>query len=424
MVKFVNENQYWSQEQIYNYQFACLKKLVRHAYEHVAYYRKTMQSMGMNPEDFKSINDLTQFPVISKTEIIAESDNFMASNYPQYHPMERSTGGTTGIPFKYYNDVTSWGLNWATKIRTFSWGGYSFGADKIAVLKGGSMLGKGDFSPKTHFWKYLHNYYTIPIINMSAESIDYHFDQIVKRKIRFIRGFPSALFVFAKHLDEKGIYYPMKAIFTSAEMLYEYQRQSIERVFGNFIIDAYGCGDGMAGANQCEEHQGYHVNIETCFMEILDASGFSVSPGGQGDVTVTSLHDYAMPLIRYKPGDMAIVANDKCNCGRSLPLLSKINGRSADLFFLPNGRVLNGLSIPFEDWVDKIERFQLIHEKPDLVVLKIIPKANFKSQDELAIRELLTHNIGEGISIQIDTVDFIDNTSAGKFRYIISKVKQ
>ena len=422
MVSFVGENQFWSDDQIYAYQFEQLKKLISHAYLKVHYYHKVMNDLGMKPGDFKCIDDLKHFPIIGKDDIMHDYDSFLASGFKEYHPMERSTGGTTGVPFKYYNDVYSWGLNWATKIRTFSWGGYRFGEDRIAVLKGGSMLGKGDFSPVTRFWKYLHNYYTIPIINMTPETMDFHFRKIVSGKIRFIRGFPSALYTFSKYLASKGVTYPMKGVFTSAEMLYDYQRQVIEQVFGHYIIDAYGCGDGMAGANQCELHDGYHANIETCYMEITDDSGESTPPGAEGNVVVTSLHDYAMPLIRYAPGDMAIPSRTKCKCGRNLPLLSRIIGRSADLFHLPNGRVLNGLSIPFEDWFEKIEKFQLIQEKTDLVVLRLVPKENYTPADEKHMYKLLAHNLGEGVTIKLDYVDHIDNTAAGKFRYIISRV--
>ena len=422
MVDFVNQNQYWGEEHIYDYQLTELKKIVKHAYDNVPFYRKTMQAMGMKPEDFESLNDITNFPVISKKEIMADSDSFLAKDFSCYHPMERSTGGTTGVPFKYYTDTKSWGLYWATKIMSFSWGGYRFGADKIAVLKGGSMLRKGDFSLKTHFWKYLHNYYTIPIMNMTSESTKYYFDQIVKRKIRFIRGFPSALFTFARHLDNEGIRYDMKGIFTSAEMLYDHQRQLIERVFGRSIIDLYGCGDGKAGAYQCELHQGYHVNIETSYMEILGPSGEETRPGEEGEIVVTSLHDYAMPLIRYAPGDRAIKGKAKCECGRTRPILDKIIGRTADLFELPNGRTLNGLSIPIEDWIEKVEKFQLIHELPDLIRLKIIPKPSYSKKDEKAIMDLLRYNAGEGIDICINIVDEIEHTSGGKFRYVISKV--
>ena len=182
-------------------------------------------------------------------------------------------------------------------------------------------------------------------------------------------------------------------------------------------------GDGMAGANQCEERNKYHINIETSYMEILDLDYKNeVKPGDEGIIVVTSLNDYAMPFIRYTPGDMAIQGNGPCPCGRGLPILEKIIGRSSDLFKLANGRILNGLSIPFEDWADKIEKFQLIQEEPDLIILKLIPKDNYTEKDESQIMDLLKYNAGDGIRIQIEKVKNLEFTSAGKFKYVISKI--
>jgi len=425
MLKFVNENQYWDEERIYNYQLAQLKKLINHIYTSVPYYRKVMKNIGMQPEDFKDIKDLKAFPIINKQTIRDNFDLFLAEDYKKYYPMQRSTGGTTGIPFKYFIDTYSWCLNWATKMRTFSWGSYTFGKDKIAILKGGSMYRKGKYSPKTYLWNYLNNYYTIPIMNLTNEMMDIHFKQIKHKRIRYMRGYPSSLYTFANYLKSKLITYPMKSIFTTAEMLYPYQRKVIEDVFETGIIDAYGCGDGMAGANQCEERNKYHINIETSYMEILSLDYKNeVKPGDEGIIVVTSLHDYAMPFIRYAPGDMAIQGKGPCPCGRGLPILEKIIGRSSDLFKLANGRILNGLSIPFEDWADKIEKFQLIQEEPDLIILKLIPKDNYTEKDESQIMDLLKYNAGDGIRIQIEKVKNLEFTSAGKFKYVISKVPQ
>lgn len=423
MVKFVNENQYWSTDQIYHYQLKMLKSQIEHVYANVAYYRRIMKDLGIEPGDFSTIEDIRHFPIIGKEQIMAEFDSFLADDYLKYHPMERSTGGTTGIPFKYFNDTASWGLNWATKIRTFSWGGYRLGTEKLAELKGGSMARKGSFSPQTMFWKYLLNYYSIPIINMDSHTMGFHFRQIVKKDIRFIRGYPSALYTFAKYLEANNVIYPMKGIFTTAEMLYDYQRKLIEKVFDNHILDQYGCGEGMGGANQCEVHRGYHVNIETSYLELVDNNGYPSQKGKEGEIVLTSLQDYSMPFIRYKPGDMAIMSTSRCGCGRTLPLLDKIIGRTSDLIELPNGRTLNGLSIPFEAWSDKIDRFQLVQEEKDLLVLNLVPKAGFTDSDERQIRELLVHNAGPDIRVVLEKVAHIDQSSAGKFRYVISKVK-
>ncbi len=424
MMKFVNENQFWSLDQIHDYQSKMFKEMVKHSYEHTTYYRKLMDGMGMHPSDIKSIDDIKKFPILKKEQVLADYQGFTADNFSSYHPMERSTGGTTGVPFKYYNDAKAWGLIHATKIRTFNWGGYDFGSDRIVMMKGGSMYNRGRFGLRTKLWRALQLNYDIHIMHLTDADLELHLANIRKYKIRFMRGYPSAIYVFARFLAKKGIQVPMKGVFTTAEMLHDYQRSQIEAIFGCKVTDAYGCGEGTASANQCEVNDGYHTCIETCKFEVVDSAGNDAAPGAEGEVVITSLCSYCMPFIRYAPGDMAINGSKECSCGRKLPRLDRIIGRSSDLIELPNGRYINGLSMPFEALYDILDKFQLVQEEEDLMVLNIVAKDSYSAKDEQNIMEVLKHNLGEGIRIQVNKVDSIPQTVAGKFRYVISKVKK
>jgi len=424
MMNFVEESQYWSNEQINDYQLKRLKTIISHAYSNVLFYRNFMKKLGMEPGDFKTTDDLLHFPIIDKNDIMADYPSFLSRDFAKYKPMVRFTGGTTGVPFKYYNDSISWGLGWATKIRTFHWGGYRFGSDTIAVLKGGTMHNKGRFGLRTRLWRYLQNNYNIPIMHLTEDDLRHHARQIVNQKIRFIRGYPSAVYVLAKFFRDNGISHRVEGIFTTAEMLLDYQRVIIEDTFSCKIMDTYGCGEGMAGANQCEEYSGYHTNIETCFMEVLNSSNTSSQHGEEGNVIVTSLQDFAMPFIRYAPGDSAVKRSTACSCGRKLPLLDKIIGRTSDEIKLANGKIINGLSIPFEDLSATISKFQLVQESQDSLVLNIIPNDAYNIENEKEILATLRYIAGTGTNVQINIVNHIDQTSSGKFRYIVSKIRQ
>lgn len=424
MVDFVQENQYWTKEQILEYQTAHMKIMLEHAYKHTVFYRKVMNERGLTPSSFKDLSDLKKLPIIGKQDINPQWNDFVADNAAQFKPMHRVTSGTTGVTFQYYNDVKSWGLNWATKMRTFGWGGYSFGKDQIATLKGGSMLRRAKPSLRGIVWKYLHNYYDLSVIHLSEENMERYYQDIKAKRIQYLRGFPTAVYTFAKYIAEAHGTLPLKATFTSAEYLQDFQRKQIEETFCTKHIDAYGCGDGMGGANQCEHAKGYHTNIETSIMEIINSKGQDCLAGEEGEIVLTSLHDYAMPLIRYTPGDVAEVGADSCPCGRSLPILKKIIGRTSDLIHLPNGRALNGIAIPFADWADKIEKFQIWHTEPDLIELKIIPKDGFSKDDTKHIESIMAYHLGDGIRLKVDLVDNIPLTESGKFRYVISKLKK
>jgi len=421
MVDFTMQSQYWSADEIHKYQLEKLQKMIHHAYAKVPYYTKLMREMGMEPGDFKAIDDLAAFPIMRKETIQANPESFLASDWKRHHPLQRSTGGTTGIPFAYYNDVLSWGLNWATKIRTFAWGGYQLGRDRIAVMKGGSMMREGKLSLRAKLWRFLQRNYSIPIARMNSEEMEQGIQDIQRYKIRFLRGYPSALLALAKHLSQTNRTIPMKGIFTTAEMLFPEHREEIEKVFMCPINDAYGCGEGMVGASQCEMHSSYHIHVETSYLELVDQDGQAVPAGVEGEIIASSLHDFAMPFIRYAPGDRAVFGEGKCACGRSLPLFDAIKGRASDLIYLPNGNVINGLSLPFEMLGKILKQFQLVQAEDDRLLLNVVPQPGFTAKDRAWLQDYLTSVAGDGVRVEVKELQEIAKTEAGKFRYVIAK---
>ncbi|MDX9694895.1 MAG: hypothetical protein RBT49_03805 [Bacteroidales bacterium] len=420
---FVLENQYWDNEKIQEFQFERIKNILNHAQDNVPHYNDLFSKIGFKPNYISDIDDLKKLPILRKGDINKDFNSFLSKDFKQYNPVDRYTGGTTGSAFHLYNDMNSWAVNWATKIRTFSWGGYNFGTDRLGVMAGGSLLPTKKMSPKSMLWRYINNYYSMPITQMNDDLLDVYVKNIIKQKLKFLRGYPSAIYTLALFMNEKGITIPLNAIFTTAEMLHEHQRLLIEERFGCKCFDQYGCADGMGGANECDHHNGLHVNIETSFMEIVDSNGNEVGDNEEGEVVLTSFNDRAMPLIRYAPGDYAIKSTEQCSCGRTLPMIKKIIGRTSDLIELSNGIKLNGLSIPFEAWSDKIERFQIIQTREDAVEVVLIKKEGFSEKDEKQVIEMMNFNCGKGIDIKVKYVNEIPLPKSGKFRYVISLVK-
>jgi len=419
----VMENQYWKADQIHDYQLGEVKKILHHAWDNVPYYRRKFTELGFHPGDFKELSDLKKLPILRKEEIYNFFGDFLAKDYKQYHPMERFTGGTTGMAFPYYQDLNSWAQGWATKVRTFEWGGYTFGYHKLGVMAGGSLLPQGKSTFKKKFWQYLNNYYPMPIMHFTDEIMTGYAEGMKKHKVRFLRGYPSAIYTFAKFLRDKDAGMKLKAVFTTAEMLHDHQRELIEGVFQCKAFDTYGCGDGMGSANECEAHEGLHVNIETSLMSIVDKNGNDVSPGEEGEIILTSFNNLAMPFIRYAPGDMALVAEKECSCGRKLPLLKKIIGRTSDLIEFSNGRKLNGLSIPFEAYHNILVKFQIVQTDHDAVEVNLVKKDAYTDQDEKHILGIMRYHVGEGVRIKINYVNDIPLPKSGKFRYVISKYR-
>jgi len=157
-------------------------------------------------------------------------------------------------------------------------------------------------------------------------------------------------------------------------------------------------------------------------MHIVDESGQEVKAGDTGEVVLTSLYNYSMPFIRYAPGDMAIKSDKKCDCGRSFPMIDKIIGRSSDIIKLINGRVINGLSIPFEELTTEVEKFQIVQEASDRVEVLLVPRGELTQEHIESIEKMLSFHCGEEVKVKAKIVDSIEVPKSEKFRYVISKV--
>jgi phenylacetate-CoA ligase len=217
---------------------------------------------------------------------------------------------------------------------------------------------------------------------------------------------------------------------TTADMLYPHMRETIEKVFRSPVFNRYGSREVGIIACECEKHEGLHVFSPIIHVEILKQDCIPTAVGEMGEVVITSMFNYAMPLIRYKIGDTGIWAENECSCGRKLPLLKQITGRVTDTFYKKDhtqvyGGYFNRLFY-FRDWVKK---FQVIQEDYDEIRLIIIPQKTSENIRELYYQQLneITTKIqlvlGKECRVNYEFVTDIPPTASGKYRYTISKVK-
>ena len=213
----------------------------------------------------------------------------------------------------------------------------------------------------------------------------------------------------------------LKSVICGAEMLTKDYRKTIEESFSCHAYNMYGCWEFGPLAWECPEHS-LHVNTNSVIMEIVDSNG-RPKKSGVGEVVLTSLRNTSMPLIRYNIGDLASWGNE-CSCGRSLPVLKSIEGRCDDMLTLPSGRKITPMTILVEyrgEIYKGISEYQIIQERPDLFVVKVIPtKDGFKHEKEM-IDRIKEACFGEDVTIEIEIVDKIQKIGT-KQRRVISKV--
>lgn len=419
---FVHRSQYWTREQWTEYHNAHIPTLIEQAYNNVPFYKQWFDAAGVKPEDIRTEADLEKIPIVRKTDLIAHADEFRATNAGEYVMIHNHTGGTTGTPCAYDMDRYSWALNWALKMRTFEWGGYTYGDDTLGVMAGGSLIPgkKGDW--KNRLWRYVNNYYSIPATHLTEEILETHYQYLKAHHVRFMRGYPSTLIILAEYVRDKHESLPMQAVFTTAEMLLPHQRKIMEEVFQCKLFDTYGCGDGMGFATECEAHGELHVCEEYSIMQILDKNGKEVHDGEEGEIVLTALYNYGFPFIRYAPGDMAVKSEKQCACGRNTKMIRVLNGRASDNFKLANGKILNAFSLPIEALTEEINQFQIVQEAIDRVALLIIPKVPLSEERISGLNALLKYHCGEGIDVEVRIVNHIELPTSGKRRFVVSKL--
>ena len=422
--RLVAESMLWTNGQWEVYHDGLLSSIIVHAYNHVPYYRKLFDKTGIDPFSIHNERDLEQLPITRKGDLIEHPDLFVADNSKSYYPMHHHTGGTTGHPCPYLNDRKSWALNWAVKMHTFMEAGYRYGDDKLAVMAGGSLIPGKTSGMKHKLWRWANNYYSMPISHMTAQTMDEYIGCILREKIQFLRGYPSAVASFADYIVSTNRSVPLKAVFTTAEMLYPHQREIIRQAFGCDTWDSYGCGDGMGQATDCKEHDKMHVCEQVSIMQIVDKEGLEVRPGEEGEIVLTSLYDYAMPFIRYAPGDYAVKGEGKCVCGRQSKTINRIIGRSSDVFRFSNGRIINGLSFPIEELTNEVRRFQIVQVKKDAVEVLLEEKTHLSEERLTKLKETVEFHCGEGVIVEVKVVDKIVVPDSEKFRYVVSKLKE
>jgi len=394
-----------------------LKALLEYAYENVRYYTNTFDTIGFCPADVNSINDLKTIPILSKAVIRENFADFKSKQLNLINYQKRSTGGTTGIPHKFYSDMNTWALHWALKIRAFEEADFSMG-EKMAVLAGASLIPNQKAGLKRQIWNQSIGFVPLSMTSYSDKELLDYYEIIKRKKIRFLRGYPTAILQFAEFLKRSYLKIDMKAVITTAEVLQKEHRVQIEDVFNCKVFDQYGCADAGGHAFECRKHNGLHWAFEASILE-SETNG-TIENGGEA--IITGLTNYAMPVIRYKPGDIIIKNKTICSCGKQSEMISEIMGRTTEIIKFFNGRSLAGPAFTLIFRKFNIEQYQLVQNSVSSIDVNIVPKSNFDTKELNKIIEIMKFHCGEEVIVKINKMDSIPLTSSGKFRFIISNL--
>lgn len=420
----LERTQYLSADRLRDLQFQRLKQLFIHAYTNTVFYKRRFDEAGFDPTRLHSPEDIARLPVLTKEDIRVNLSEMIARNLTKNQLHSSETGGTTGVKITFYRDNACLAPKTAATIRQERWTGWEVG-DRVGLVWPARQDYVGDYTFKAKLRNALSDrYITLPAAVLTDEDIYRYCLTLKKLQPTKIRCFPYALYLVAKYINEHedlaGI--TPKGIIATGEPLHEHQRDVIENAFQCKVFDSYGSRETGLISQECEFHQGFHINAENVLVEFVGEDGAPVRAGETGRIVVTDFLNYGMPFIRYDLGDLGVFSEAKCRCGRGLPLMHSIQGRIVDEITVPSGRKVSSVTLVLYlvDNGPPVGQVQIVQAAIDKIIIKITkdpkPGPEIFSYYEKTTKEIL----GDEMKISFEVVDAIPREPSGKYRFVKS----
>jgi phenylacetate-CoA ligase len=426
LLRYLRGTERWSAAALRDLQAGLLRRLIRHAYAHTAYYRALLDDRGLGPEDFHTVSDLGQLPLLDR-DLVRETFDARTASAPPRWVIKKATSGTTGTPVvvkynaesRYWRDATRW--------RGYGWAGYHIGLRALHYWgdppASDSWVKRGKLVLDRKLKRDLY-------LDCIARN-----DQALANAVRAVQRFaPQVLVAYAagaaalaKFVNEHGLRrWADIPVLVGAERLWPHDRAQIAAAFGP-AFETYGCREVMLIGAECEAHDGMHTSMETMIVElVVRAPGDTVRParpGEAGEVAITDLHNLACPMIRYVTGDVAVArAEVACPCGRGLAKIGPIEGRVTETLHDGHGNAVGGMAfnvlIAVIDHV--VRSFQVIQKLDGSVVMRVVPNVGDRLPEKewRAVHDVAAKYL-RGVAFRVEYVDEIPLTREGKRNVVV-----
>lgn len=399
-----------------------LTRILRHACANVPFYRDACRNASIDPATVDA-RDLAAFPLVTKTIMTDGGKAFHDETADATRFVPTATGGSSGVWFQFFVDARTTELRKASDLRGRTWTGWRLG-DKQAVLWGHAGDNRRARSLRGRLLANLvHRSRTLNVYNMDDADLRAYYEELRAFAPRMILGYASAVAFFADYMAREGLRFPQPSgIITSAETLTDDHRRSIEGYFACPVLNRYGSREFGVIAQQCRERGGLHAFIDRVHLEILRPDGSACAPGERGEIVVTDLDNRAMPFLRYRTGDLAVVSTDTCACGRGFPLLASVDGRTSELIVGLNGKYYSCQSPRlFGAEIPGIGQMQLIQERIDAITVRVVPDGKWNDDSHARLTARMKELLGD-VEVEIRLEQEIPVSPSGKYQFTISHV--
>ncbi|MHC1729920.1 MAG: phenylacetate--CoA ligase family protein [Syntrophobacteraceae bacterium] len=399
-----------------------LTNILKHCVKHVRYYSRLLNGISTRIES-DPFEALSLLPILDKSIIKANFEEIKSNDLNSRKWFFNTSGGSTGEPVRLIQDKYHQEMTNAIAELFSTWAGFELGNPKILLWGSERDILEGKKSIKSSIINTLSNTILLNAFLMTPEQMRAYIDVINTSQKTIIVAYAQAIYELATYANRKHINVKSPiSIITSAGTLYPFMREKIEQIFKCPVYNRYGSREAGLIAAERPNFDGMLVPPWGTYVEVVDSNGNKLPPGTEGDIVVTSLTNYSMPMLRYSIGDRGIaMAND--------PLLGyqrikKITGRTVDAFIRTDGTLIDGEFFThllyFRDYVDK---FQVVQNNYDEITYRIATTHGDRlREDSLEITDKTRKAMGYSCSVNFEIVDELLPSHSGKYRYTISLI--
>ncbi|MBD3257042.1 AMP-binding protein [candidate division GN15 bacterium] len=425
--RFLEESQWWTRQQLLDYQWQKLTAMLRHAYDTTSYYRQVFDERGLTPESIRSFDDLAQLPVLGREQLYNQMDQLISNRYQKGELQEFTTSGTTAQRAVLYRDQESFNIKLGLQWRHEGWAGRKPG-EKIILLWPANMDFVHDPGWKERFKdRYINRQLMFHAGSERAGELRRVYDQIVSYGPRVLKVFPSALYNVVEYLEDAGLRPPkIKSIISTGEPLYPNQRQKFEEYLQVEVFDMYGSRE--VGNTACEgpAHESLLIAMEIAVVEFVDDTGKPVPDGEHGTILMTDLTNFGAPMIRYKIHDYGSAHAGQSSCGRGLAMMNPAVGRVTDEIWAADGSRHSGhiIGMAVAEGGPFFGQVQIVQEGIDFFRVKLAHKPTPTQEHFDYVTNAIHKLVGPNAEVKIDIVESIPQEKSGKVRFVICKLDE
>jgi phenylacetate-CoA ligase len=426
-LRFLREferTQFASAEEVRALQEGRLRALLDHAYTRVPFYRTRFQEAGLVPSDVRGLEDMRALPVLEKAQVQAHANEMLSADWPEEDLIRNQTGGSIGRPVTFFLSHDRWESRVAGTYRHNRWAGLELG-DRLAVLWGAPQDQSATNWRARLRTALLEPQLFLDTACITEEKLRAFAEALARFRPKVILAYARAILLLARYLESHQLSaFQPQSIITSAEAITADERQLVREVFGCPVFDRYGCREFSVVASECDRHDGLHTMAEGLHVEVV--RGRQPAPAGEpGSILVTDLMNRAMPMIRYRIGDVGLWADGLCPCGRSLPRLRQVEGRVTDFVIGTEGQLVSGVFLATYVVAQRssLGQVQIRQDRRGRIRYLLRPGVGFRETEDVAyLTEASRRFLGAGVAVEFEFVDELRPEASGKFLFCKSTV--